>query len=989
MTLAVCSSVLAGMSGCTRVAEQSKESPQAAAPVAAPSTGETPVAVAPAADQTPAKRTLAEILEGVDDGVVYITAKDALRRDIGFGSGFVIDRSGLVATNYHVLESAVTATVQLRNGDNLQIAGVRAWDADHDLAIVQLQNPPETLEAFELALPRDLVQGEELVAIGHPSGFKYTVTTGIVSAVRTAAELPEEYRHTLGSDENTLWVQTSAAISSGSSGGPLMTLDGAVVAVNTWVGAGQNLSFAVHVKHLLDLRSKLDAELRPLPMPGSGVLTEPEIAGIYEKNQSELMQVYQDARRQSSPERAQQIVLENYPVPRYAEKLLDIAERNRGTNKGFEALYAVGAISAKGNGKLTRFRLRAARELLQDYVEFPRVGDALRQLRMTHAAEIFELLEAVRARHSDPNHRALATMCLADSLSADPLGSILYAPEIERLIATTLEQYPQARWGRSNWPAEQANKRLFAFRHLTAGRRPPEIVGQQADGRPLRLSEFQGKVVVLDFWADWCPYCREMYRPTRELVDRLKEQPFAFLGINADPPQTVQQLIDEKVVTWPNWVDGPEGPIARDWQVDTYPTTFVIDDQGFIRYRDLRGPILEQIVAAMLGARSLTLPRDLLPAGSEWKYEDGEADLGVAWRAPDFHDSAWSGGSAPLGYGMERLATVVRQSTRPTLYLRRSFEVPDPAKVQDLLLEVWYDDAVAIFLNGHRIASEHLPDAFTASTLAMEPVVHHGLNQSTIPVDPGLLRTGRNVLAVEVHQAQPAGVDLRFDLAVSANGLPLIQRAVVGDDPFARQHAMLLLSELGRVPEDCVAPLKQVVRDEAPLLQLAAATALLKSHPAVESELKIPRTADADLLALRQAAAANIRTHVWRTLRKPGRPHSAYRDADVVLTATQLLDPNLPPGVRPLAQLRMGRTAEALKTAGSFLRFQHHPVELACVCLARSATGDFAAAQRALDQLDEILNKPEYLELEEINDLLKECEAAVAEAPADALSVLN
>ncbi len=58
---------------------------------------------------------------------------------------------------------------------------------------------------------------------------------------------------------------------------------------------------------------------------------------------------------------------------------------------------------------------------------------------------------------------------------------------------------------------EPAAKMLFAIEHLSVGKKAPEITGTDADGKTLKLSDFRGKVVVLDFFADWCPFCVEMY----------------------------------------------------------------------------------------------------------------------------------------------------------------------------------------------------------------------------------------------------------------------------------------------------------------------------------------------------------------------------------------------------------------------------------------------------------------------------------------------
>jgi S1-C subfamily serine protease/thiol-disulfide isomerase/thioredoxin len=960
--------------------------PAHAAPSAQPESPTTTEAQKP---EPPAKpRTLTEILDTVDDGVVYITAKDSLRRDVSIGTGFVVDRSGLVATNYHVLESAVTATVQMRNGDKLDIAGVRAWDADHDLAIVQLKNPPETLEAFTLTEPRELVQGEELIAIGHPSGFKYTVTTGIVSAVRPADELPEQYQQALGTDSDTLWVQTSAAVSSGSSGGPLMTSDGAVVAINTWIGSGQNLAFGVHVKHLLALLGRLEETATPLPLPGTGLLVDSEVAGIFDQNQSELMQLMQEARRQTSQQQATKLMLERYPVPRNAERLLDIAGDHRGTNKGLEALHAVCAMTGTHKGKLLRLKLRAVDDLHKDYVEHPRIGDALRQLGQTHAQPVFDLLEAVRVQHADPNIRGLATYTLADSLAADQSGTARFAPEVEQLLTTILADYRDARWGRWKVSVKGLERSLFTFQHLVDGRPAPEIVGMQADGSELKLSSFRGKAVVLDFWADWCPHCRDMYEPTRNLVASLKDQPFAFLGVNVDPPNTIQSLIDDKTVTWQNWIDGPEGPIAKEWHIESYPTTFLLDDQGVIRFRDLRGPILAQMVKSLIAGRAFRLPRDVIAAGSEWKYATPETVTDAAWRSPEFNDSTWQSGPAPLGCKALEIATELPDGARQTVFARRTFDVADLASVRDLVMELWVDDGAQVFLNGTRVKCNNLPESATSQTPALEPALRHGQSADFALIDPALLKAGSNLMAVEIHQPETASVDMKFDLALSANAFPLIQRALEDESEFVREAAVSILTDVGHVPADSIDALQRVVREGTPMVQMLAASALLQSDPAQESKLKVAKTTDAELLELRQVMASSFRNAGWRVVKQSDRPRDDYESAWAAMTASALFEPNLPPAMKALPLVRLGKYQEAMKAAGGFFRFQHHPFELACLCLARCGLEDYEGAGNTLEQLRKELDKPEHLELDGIDELLKECETALANAPADALSVL-
>jgi S1-C subfamily serine protease len=131
------------------------------------------------------KLELADLIDRVDDGVVLINGLDPFGKAVSLGSGFVFDKSGLVATNFHVVSRVMKARVQFRDGSEVDVQGYRAYNPLRDLAILQLAERPEKLEALPLAGDDDPRQGSDVVAIGHPSGFKFTATPGIVSGVHT------------------------------------------------------------------------------------------------------------------------------------------------------------------------------------------------------------------------------------------------------------------------------------------------------------------------------------------------------------------------------------------------------------------------------------------------------------------------------------------------------------------------------------------------------------------------------------------------------------------------------------------------------------------------------------------------------------------------------------------------------------------------------------------------------------------------------------
>ena len=150
------------------------------------------------------------------------------------GSGFVIDADGIIVTNYHVIEGATSARIEIGKqvfvDDKIMVlAAEEKWD----LAILKVE--AEGLEALPLGEGIDFVGlGEEVIALGNPEGMKGTVSNGIVSTVSRDIGLGVDL------------IQTTAPISKGSSGGPLLNMYGEVIGVTSLtLSSGQNLNFAI------------------------------------------------------------------------------------------------------------------------------------------------------------------------------------------------------------------------------------------------------------------------------------------------------------------------------------------------------------------------------------------------------------------------------------------------------------------------------------------------------------------------------------------------------------------------------------------------------------------------------------------------------------------------------------------------------------------------------------------------------------------------
>jgi len=150
-----------------------------------------------------------------------------------------------------------------------------------------------------------------------------------------------------------------------------------------------------------------------------------------------------------------------------------------------------------------------------------------------------------------------------------------------------------------------AESRLDEIRNFVIGKPGPAIDGQDLAGAPLKLTDYRGKVVVLVFWASWCGPCMEEVPHERELIARYKGQPFALVGVTWDEDlEAARRAIEANHIDWPNWQDPltskSEGPIAKRYHVRSIPAVFVIDAEGILRAKNVRGESLDKAVADLL-----------------------------------------------------------------------------------------------------------------------------------------------------------------------------------------------------------------------------------------------------------------------------------------------------------------------------------------------------------------------------------------------------
>jgi thiol-disulfide isomerase/thioredoxin len=221
-------------------------------------------------------------------------------------------------------------------------------------------------------------------------------------------------------------------------------------------------------------------------------------------------------------------------------------------------------------------------------------------------------------RLCDPNTIRAEAKRLLEEVVKD-YGDIPFVTRHQRALAELLKQ-PKPTWHGEPVPPEQikqaermlarkqtladvAKAKIDEMENLVAGKPAPPIDGKGMDGKPLKLSDYRGKVVVLVFWGTWCGPCMQEVPHEREMAKRYKDKPFALLGVDCEPDKAAAlKVMAQEKITWPNWNDGDpgEGPIAQRYHVRGFPSTYIIDAKGTIRNINLMGSDLDKAVDTLL-----------------------------------------------------------------------------------------------------------------------------------------------------------------------------------------------------------------------------------------------------------------------------------------------------------------------------------------------------------------------------------------------------
>jgi S1-C subfamily serine protease len=210
-----------------------------------------------------AQERLPDLIKRVLPAVVTVVGFNGRGKVTRLGSGFFVDPQGHLITNLHVIKGAVRVEVKLSKGEIYPITEMVAQDDRADLVKLAVPLPGGSPHYLPVSGARPEV-GEHVVVLGSPLGLEHTVTEGLVSAVRTIKNRGE-------------FLQISAPISHGSSGGPVVNMQGQVIGIATFQVKGQDINFAVPGYRVVALK---DGPPRALPGQGTGGKSLPARPGV-------------------------------------------------------------------------------------------------------------------------------------------------------------------------------------------------------------------------------------------------------------------------------------------------------------------------------------------------------------------------------------------------------------------------------------------------------------------------------------------------------------------------------------------------------------------------------------------------------------------------------------------------------------------------------------------------------------------------------------
>ncbi len=277
------------------------------------------------------------------------------------------------------------------------------------------------------------------------------------------------------------------------------------------------------------------------------------------------------------------------PAENYLPQLTELGKSDD-EDKAFAALN-MAVLSVWGGDPKTN---DAFDQLLKRFGGSPKMADFARQHRSHFYLGQDKRLTRLVAEAKDPTAVALSLVQLASFSDPDLcriLGETADNENARRekglaYYRRVVSEFPNVEKG---VPAAMARQSITRLQKLRVGLEAPPIDANDVNGKPMKLTDYRGKVVVIDFWASWCVPCRRNLPILKDVATKYADKGVAFVGVMCEKDATeAAQALDKEKLPWRNWLDMQDekggSSIVKAWGVLALPSVYVLDRDGKIRF---------------------------------------------------------------------------------------------------------------------------------------------------------------------------------------------------------------------------------------------------------------------------------------------------------------------------------------------------------------------------------------------------------------------
>jgi peroxiredoxin len=304
------------------------------------------------------------------------------------------------------------------------------------------------------------------------------------------------------------------------------------------------------------------------------------ITADYEKRLTDFRKARTEATTDAENEAAEKL---RPSLNEFGKRFLTLAEEQPADEVACDALLWI----ADNCGQQEMMQLESAYDLIEKHhLNSPKLKNATVSLATATSERANALAVTIAEKAGDREVRAFAAYFVGYGIYCQTGGvAEKDLARIEQWMNRVQTDYADIKF-ENRTLGEMAKAQVFELRNLIPGKVAPEIEGIDVDGQKLKLSEHRGKVVLLVFWGSWCGPCMGEVPHLRALTDTHFRRPFTVFGVNSgDTKDQAAKAVKEEKMTWPILFDGEYGPVVQKWNVTGFPTIYIIDATGVIRFK--------------------------------------------------------------------------------------------------------------------------------------------------------------------------------------------------------------------------------------------------------------------------------------------------------------------------------------------------------------------------------------------------------------------